>query len=175
MNVRVQVWNGEAWTDAGAWRVAGSRRQVVYLASDDGALLTFQRMTGARRGGQAQRIHPDDIAALLSLPTRSVRPKSRKASAYPEGGIHTGKRGPRREDFTGRVVVRLTVLGPAADRNDRPHWRCRCACGNPATIIVSSDNLRAAERGKGGVGSCGCLRDEAAARTSRARTVKRAA
>ena len=167
MNVRVQVWNGEAWTDAGAWRVAGSRRQVVYLASDDGALLTFQRMTGARRGGDAMRIHPDDLAALSSLPMRSVKPRTRDAGAYPEGGIVKRKPGRPREDMTGRVVVLLTVLGPAADRNDRPHWRCRCACGNPATIIVSSDNLRAAERGKGGVGSCGCLRDEAARMTAR--------
>ena len=167
MNVRVQVWNGEAWTDAGAWRVAGSRRQVVYLASDDGALLTFQRMTGAQRGDGSQRIHPDDLAALKGLPTRSAKPRTREASAYPVGGIVKRKRGRPREDMTGRVVVLLTVLGPAADRNDRPHWRCRCACGNPATIIVSSDNLRAAERGKGGVGSCGCLRDEAARETAR--------
>ena len=167
MNVRVQTWNGEAWTDAGAWRIAGSRRQVVYLASDAGALLTFQRMTGAQRGDGSRRIHPDDLAALSSLPMRSVAPRSRDGGAYPAGGIVKRKPGRPREDMTGRVVVLLTVLGPAADRNDRPHWRCRCACGNPATIIVSSDNLRAAERGKGGVGSCGCLRDEAARMTAR--------
>ena len=167
MIVRVQAWDGEAWIDTAAWRVAGSRRQVVYLASDDGALLTFQRMTGARRGGNALRIHPDDLAALSTLPMRSAAPRSRNAGAYPVGGIVKRKPGRPREDMTGRVVVLLTVLGPAADRNDRPHWRCRCACGNPATIIVSSDNLRAAERGKGGVGSCGCLRDEAARMTAR--------
>ena len=167
MNVRVQAWDGEAWLDAGAWRVAGSRRQVVYLASDDGALLTFQRLTGARRGGDAMRIHPDDLAALSSLPTRSAAPRTRKAGAYPVGGIVKRKPGRPREDFTGREVMRLTVLGPAADRNGRPHWRCRCACGNPAAVIVSSDNLRAAEHGKGGVGSCGCLRDEAARVTAR--------
>jgi hypothetical protein len=167
MNVRVQTWTGEAWSDAGAWRVAGSRRQVVYLASDAGELLTFQRMTGYQRGSKPRRIHPDDMAALSALPMRSAALRSRDAGAYPEGGIVKRERGRPRADLTGRVVVRLTVLGPAPDCRARPHWRCQCACGNPAVILVSSDNLRAAERGKGGVGSCGCLRDEAARETAR--------
>lgn len=174
MNVRVQTWDGEAWADLSTWRVMGSRRQVVYLAADDGRLLTFQRINGRSRHGGDMRIHPDDMAAIGTLPTRAVKPRTRDASAYPEGGRVTRGRGRPREDFTGRVVVLLTVLGPVPDRNGRPHWRCRCVCKR--VVIVSSDNLRAALRvdddGQpipGGVRSCGCLQDEARARVLRAR------
>lgn len=160
VKVRVQTWDGATWTGSAAWRVAGSRRQIVYLASDAGELLTFQRLTGRLRTSDALRIHPDDLAALASLPMRGAKPRSRDACAYPAGGIAKRGRGRPREDLTGRVVARLTVIGPAPDYHERPHWRCRCACGNTATVIVSSDNLRAAERGKGGVGSCGCLRSD---------------
>lgn len=174
MNVRVQTWDGGTWADHAAWHVKGSRRQVVYLADDGGRLLTFQRINGRSRHGGDMRIHPDDMAAIGALPTRGVAPRSRDAGAYPEGGRVTRTRGRPREDFTGRVVVLLTVLGPAPDRNDRPHWRCRCVCKR--VVIVSSDNLRAALRVDddgnpipGGVRSCGCLRGDAAARVPRAR------
>lgn len=67
----------------------------------------------------------------------------------------------KREDLTGKVFGRLTVIAPAEDHitpsGIHLHmWLCRCECGNLTT--VSSGNLRS-----GAVKSCGCLQRETVA------------
>lgn len=64
----------------------------------------------------------------------------------------------RTDDFTGRVFGRLTVLGRDADRpSHNNYWLCQCSCGNLS--VARHDHLI-----EGHHRSCGCLRDEAAAR-----------
>ncbi len=71
-----------------------------------------------------------------------------------------GKRGPR-EDMTGKVFGRLTVLRLAGmDHDGASRWETRCECGTE-TIVVGG-----ALRGDG-TKSCGCwLREQRAARAS---------
>lgn len=63
-----------------------------------------------------------------------------------------------KEDLTGRVVGRLTVIERAEDfirpnGLHRPRWLCRCECGN--TTVVLGQNLK-----NGSTLSCGCLGEE---------------
>ena len=70
-----------------------------------------------------------------------------RAKKYP------AKRGQTREDLTGRVFGRLTVLHEAPNKNGRTAWECQCECGN--TCVVVSSQLK-----NGAVTSCGCARKE---------------
>lgn len=57
-------------------------------------------------------------------------------------------------DLTDKQFGRLSVIGRAIDKKyNRPHWICRCECGN--IIIASGSNLTSEN-----VKSCGCLRKE---------------
>jgi len=56
-------------------------------------------------------------------------------------------------DLTGNRYGRLTVIEYVYTKNRKPHWRCRCDCGNET--IVSGSNLR-----YGVTKSCGCLEEE---------------
>jgi hypothetical protein len=57
-------------------------------------------------------------------------------------------------DLTGQKFERLTVIERVEqDKYVKPHWKCRCECGNECT--VRSDNLWA-----GHSKSCGCLQRE---------------
>ena len=55
---------------------------------------------------------------------------------------------PPREDLTGRVLGRLTVIGPLEDKPG--YWKCKCECGNETA--VKYDYLVC-----GHTKSCGCL------------------
>lgn len=57
---------------------------------------------------------------------------------------------PRLIDLAGQRFGRLTVLSRSAARTTKPHWICRCDCGNIATIYAWL--LRS-----GKTQSCGCL------------------
>jgi len=58
----------------------------------------------------------------------------------------------RREDLSGRVFGRLTVLGDAERHpNGRLQWLCHCECGKD--VIVLGYNLRMNQ-----TRSCGCLK-----------------
>ena len=57
------------------------------------------------------------------------------------------------KDLTGKPFGRLTVEGKADKINGRIAWKCRCACGNIATIITQSLTTHASK-------SCGCLHKE---------------
>ncbi len=63
----------------------------------------------------------------------------------------TARRGPVREDLTGKRFGRLQVLYPAENHRGRTSWVCRCDCGNLHT--ATSHDLKA-----GKTTSCGCLR-----------------
>lgn len=59
-------------------------------------------------------------------------------------------------DLTGKRFGRLIVIKRATDKDyNRPHWVCKCSCGNPKEVIVAGHNLK-----DGHVSSCGCLRSE---------------
>ncbi len=63
-----------------------------------------------------------------------------------------------KEDLTGKVFGRLTVVKQAEDHvsPNGEHiamWQCKCGCGNPNDIIVAGSNLRR----ENGTRSCGCL------------------
>ena len=62
------------------------------------------------------------------------------------------------EDLLGRRFDRLLVIsrGPN-NKNGGARWHCVCSCGG--SNLVSTAQLK-----NGGIRSCGCLRDEAAAR-----------
>ena len=58
-------------------------------------------------------------------------------------------------DLSGQKVNRLTVLNRVGTDSQRcAIWLCRCDCGK--VVTVSSRHLKI-----GGVGSCGCIRNEA--------------
>jgi hypothetical protein len=58
-----------------------------------------------------------------------------------------------REDLTGKIFHRLTVVSFSELRGKHLYWKCLCICGNES--FVSSSNLKRSE-----VKSCGCLRHE---------------
>lgn len=59
-------------------------------------------------------------------------------------------------DLTGQKYGRLTVINRAENKTSKEvKWNCKCDCGNPKLITVSSTNLR-----KGNTKSCGCLSRE---------------
>lgn len=61
---------------------------------------------------------------------------------------------PPLKDLTGKKFGRLTVLGRATDKDYvKPHWICRCDCGN--TKIIYGYSLTS-----GTTQSCGCLSKE---------------
>lgn len=65
-----------------------------------------------------------------------------------------------REDLTGKVFGRLTVIEQAEDYvfpsgKRQARWLCRCSCGDPDTVIVSGHSLKL-----GTTLSCGCLQKE---------------
>lgn len=53
------------------------------------------------------------------------------------------------DNLMGRKFNRLTVIGRAPNKDFKPHWICKCECGNES--IVSSRNLKGLK-----VKSCGC-------------------
>jgi len=55
-----------------------------------------------------------------------------------------------REDLTGKKFGKLTVIEYAEYRNHKPHWKCKCECGNYK--IASTHYLK-----YGHTQSCGCL------------------
>lgn len=61
----------------------------------------------------------------------------------------TARCGSVAEDLTGRQFGNLTVLSRTENRNGRPAWLCRCACGQLHT--ATARDLKS-----GHVGSCGC-------------------
>lgn len=62
----------------------------------------------------------------------------------------------RKQDLTGRVFGRLTVIAAAATtRHHNQLWNCRCDCGNTIEIMTSSLT-------GGATRSCGCLHTDAA-------------
>jgi len=57
------------------------------------------------------------------------------------------------KDLTGQSFGKLIVLSPAGtDKHKKAQWRCRCSCGNEAT--VRSNDLQK----KGATPTCGCSR-----------------
>ena len=60
-------------------------------------------------------------------------------------------------DLTGKKFGRLTVIRRANCNNKHACWECRCSCGNPNTVVVSSDFLKS-----GHTKSCGCIHRECA-------------
>lgn len=62
-----------------------------------------------------------------------------------------------KEDLTGRVFSRLTVINYAGKRSGKHFWNCQCECGN--TKIVDVHSLL-----KSNTRSCGCLQKEYATR-----------
>lgn len=58
-----------------------------------------------------------------------------------------------REDLTGKIFGRLTVLNFHSSKNSKPRWLCLCVCGK--TKVVTADNLR-----RDITKSCGCLHKE---------------
>lgn len=56
-------------------------------------------------------------------------------------------------ELTGQRFGRLTILGRAPSRGTRPHWRCRCDCGNEREI---QQHFLSVGRTK----SCGCKKTE---------------
>lgn len=61
-----------------------------------------------------------------------------------------GVRGAVAEDLSGLVFHRLTVVERDAERKSRPHWVCRCECGEVRSVA-------ACELKAGKTKSCGCL------------------
>lgn len=61
----------------------------------------------------------------------------------------------KKNDLTGNIYGRLTVLGDDGTRNKNSNvlWLCSCECGN--TTHVRADHLK-----NGKIKSCGCLNDE---------------
>lgn len=45
---------------------------------------------------------------------------------------------PALNDLTGNTYGSWTVLGRAADRNNRVHWLCRCTCGAEIPVATAS-------------------------------------
>lgn len=66
-----------------------------------------------------------------------------------------------RDDLTGLIVSRLTVVRLAGIHKGRTHWQCVCICGTQ--VIVGSRHLKTAT-----TQSCGCLNRD----LSRARATK---
>ena len=63
--------------------------------------------------------------------------------------------GPRK-DLTGKQFGKLTVIQVSKERkNNQLTWECKCSCGNPNIIYVTTSNLN-----NGRTRSCGCLRKE---------------
>lgn len=58
-----------------------------------------------------------------------------------------------REDLTGHVFGKLTVLGPAEHSDSGEFWRCQCQCGRETVVRYTS--LK-----NGHTKSCGCLQKE---------------
>ena len=55
------------------------------------------------------------------------------------------------DDITGKVFGKLTVLKRVENKDNRPHFLCKCECLNEK--VVSSKNLKS-----GHTTSCGCFR-----------------
>ena len=55
----------------------------------------------------------------------------------------------RREDLTGKLFGKLTIIGPSKKINKTVYWYCKCECGNNTWKIAS--NLKS-----GKYKSCGC-------------------
>lgn len=67
---------------------------------------------------------------------------------------------PKLIDLTGQRFGRLVVLARATDKQyKRPHWICKCDCGNQK--IIHGDSLRG-----GLTQSCGCLQKERASQAT---------
>jgi len=63
----------------------------------------------------------------------------------------------KKQNLIGKIFGRLTVISPGKSikegKNFKTTWNCACECGN--VILAKTYNLN-----RGGVTSCGCLRDE---------------
>lgn len=57
------------------------------------------------------------------------------------------------KDLTGQKFGRLFVIGRANNKSGKPHWLCKCDCGNE--VVVEGYNLKT-----GHTRSCGCLQKE---------------
>lgn len=73
-----------------------------------------------------------------------------------------------RNDRTGEVIGRLTILGVAPDRYDkrgkpRKYWRCQCECGSIKEIRDDGLNGRHTL-------SCGCMQRERVSEVNKGRT-----
>jgi len=85
-----------------------------------------------------------------------VADKSKLSGKNPSCGCVSRKQAAPREDLTGHVFGRLTVMELADTRGNSGDflWKCKCQCGEEA--YREGGSLRA-----GLVNSCGCLRKEA--------------
>ena len=52
----------------------------------------------------------------------------------------------------GQRFGKLTILGPADNKDGRTAWRCRCDCGNE--VVIKTYHLR-----NGHTQSCGCIKE----------------
>lgn len=68
----------------------------------------------------------------------------------------------KKEDLTGKVFGRLTVVSLLSELNDKKQrqWQCICECGNSKVLTTSIIN-------RGCTNSCGCLSKELAAKRGR--------
>lgn len=79
--------------------------------------------------------------------------------------VYPKNRKSRKEDLTGRVFGRLTVVSFAESVNGATKWNCVCECGNLA--VCYSGNLK-----KGHSNSCGCYASE---QSSKAKSTRQGA
>ena len=89
---------------------------------------------------------------------KRLRAKTRRSTPIRVSGPR-----PYRQDLTGQIFGKLTVIDRAANWLGRTAWNCRCECGSAVT--VTANGLRS-----GGARSCGCLKaSEANARLQEAK------
>ena len=71
-----------------------------------------------------------------------------------------------KEDLTGKVFGRLTVLKEAEERSKKGYiqWICQCSCENKTIIVVPSNRLKSKK-----TQSCGCLQKETISKMNKER------
>jgi hypothetical protein len=62
-------------------------------------------------------------------------------------------KGKKKENLTGRMFSRWTVIGESKNRGNRPYWKCKCSCGNYKDVCATQLKLGFSK-------SCGCLSSE---------------
>ena len=113
--------------------------------------LTVLGLDKQREGGKSSWLCQCDCGNQCSVTAYSLHYNKRKSCGCLHRELDVG----RKDDLTGRVFGRLTVLGPAKarDKKGAELWLCRCECGTE--VRVSQDSLTG-----GAYKSCGCIRQE---------------